>query len=210
MSFQIFDYEQYSPEWWALRTGLPTASQFAKVMAKTPKGNGPGATQKTYMRKLAGEIITGKPMESYSNGHMQRGHEEEAESLDLYALIANEDPEKVGFILNSIKKMGASPDALVGDKGVVEIKSKTADLLIEWILKDQFPPEHKAQCQGHLLVSEREWVDIVGYSPGMPLFLKRAHRDEGYIKIMSSEIDRFNEELQVLVEQIKIYGHFKA
>lgn len=189
--------EQGSEEWHRARMGIPTASCFATVMAK-----GQGKVRSKYMRQLAGEIITGEPMESYSNHHMERGKVMEAEARDLYAFMRDAEPEQVGFILNGRK--GCSPDAMVGTDGLVEIKSKLPDLMIECFERGPTcPPEHLAQCQGALWVAEREWIDFVAYWPKMPLFVVRVTRDEDYIANLAGEIDRFNDELDGLVERIR-------
>lgn len=200
---QIIDCEQGTEPWFRARAGMPTASEFATVMA-SGKAGGPSLTRRTYMHKLAGEIITGEPMESFSNAHMERGKVMEDEARDFYAFMQNVEPERVGFIVNGQK--GCSPDSLIGDVGMLEIKTKLPHLMIECILRDDFPPEHKAQCQGALWVAEREWIDIAVYWPKMPPFVKRAARDEEYIATLSSAVDQFNEELAALVEKIKAYG----
>ena len=111
---------------------------------------------------------------------------------------------RVGFVRNGRK--GCSPDALLGIAGMLEIKTKLPHLLNDVILKDEFPPEHKAQCQGGLWVCEREWIDIAIYWPGLPLFRKRAYRDEAYIANLAAEVNRFNVELLETVEKISSYG----
>jgi len=135
---------------------------------------------------------------------MDRGHEMEAEARSLYAFMSDADPTQIGFLRNGQK--GCSPDSLIGDAGVLEIKTKLPHLLIDCILKDDFPAEHKAQCQGALWVAEREWVDIAVYWPRMPLFVKRAYRDEEYISKLSDAIDAFNADLAAVVDRIKAYG----
>ena len=196
---QIIECEQGTEEWFRARMGIPTASEFATVMAK-----GEGKTRRTYMLKLAGEIITGQPMESYNNVHMERGKALEEEARDLYAFMYDAAPEQVGFIVNGQK--GCSPDSLLGSTGMLEIKTKLPHLLIETILADKFPAEHKAQCQGALWVAEREWIDIAVYWPGLPLFVKRATRDEPYIKMLSEEVDRFNADLADVVDSVRRLG----
>lgn len=196
---RILDCEQGSEEWHLARAGLVTASNFHAILAK-----GEGKTRGKYMRQLAGEIITGQPMESYSNGYMDRGKVMEDSIRKNYAFQQDVEPQKVGFIVNGPK--GASPDSLIGADGALEIKSKSPDLLIEVLFKDEFPPEHKAQCQGVLWVAEREWIDIaVGYT-GMPLIIKRAYRDTRYILDLQVAVDRFNEELHELVAKVRAYG----
>lgn len=197
---QIFDCDQGSEEWINCRLGIPTASQFATVMAKC-KGGGESLTRKTYLYKLAGEIITGKQMDSYSNGHMERGKEMEEEARNAYAFMHDVEPVKVGFMRRG--EMGASPDSLVGGRGLLEIKTKLAHLQIEVILRGELPSEHRAQVQGQLLISEREWVDFSSYWPALPLFVVRVFREEEYIKRLSQEIEIFNAELRLIVEQIR-------
>jgi len=200
---QIIDVEQGSPEWFSARMGIPTASEFSTVMAKG-RGGEDSKTRKTYMLKLAGEIITGEPMETFTNVHMERGKAMEDEARDLYCFMGDADAMRVGFIRNGDK--GCSPDSLIGEDGALEIKTKLPHLLIELLLKDEFPPEHKAQCQGVLWVAEREWIDIGIYWPKLPLFVKRAYRDDGYIANMAGAVSLFNEELAATVEQIRRFG----
>jgi hypothetical protein len=120
---------------------------------------------------------------------------------NLYAFMLDEEPQRVGFIRNGNK--GCSPDALIGDSGMLEIKTQLPALLIETLLGDKIPPEHVAQIQGGLLVAEREWIDLGIYWPKMPFFCKRAYRDEKYISALSSAIDGFNEESAQAVEAIR-------
>lgn len=204
---QIIECEQNSPEWYAARAGLPTASEFSTVMAKG-RGGDDSKTRRTYMLKLAGEIITGQAIEGYSNAHMERGHAMEEEARATYQFETGNDPETVGFIRSDVA--GCSPDSLIGANGLLEIKTKLPHLLIDCLLKDNFPPEHKAQCQGALWVSEREWIDIAVYWPGLPLFVKRAHREEEYIGQIASAVAQFNEELAEIVAKVRRYGMKEA
>jgi hypothetical protein len=237
---EIVTCDQGSDEWFRARLGIPTASEFATVLAE-PRSDGnlpqpvidsmvkngctaeqlasaikaarkrnssPAKTRRDYLYKLAGEIITGEPMESYSNGHMERGKAWEDEARDAYAFIANAEPQRVGFIRSGRK--GASPDSLIGDAGMVEIKTKLPHLMVETILRGEFPPEHVAQCQGQLWVAEREWIDVAIYWPGFPLFTKRAVRDEAYIRRLSDAVDEFNAELDQIVARVRGMGGERA
>ena len=194
--------EQGSEAWFRERLGLPTSSMFATVLAKGV-GKAESKTRRTYLMKLAGEILTGEPMDAYSNHHMERGKIMEAEARGFYAFMQDAEPEPVGFIRNG--DTGASPDALLGQDGLLEIKTKLPHLLIDLILKDKFPPEHKAQCQGQLWVAEREWLDLVVYWPKLPLFVKRVTRDEKYIEDLAAAVDDFNGDLQEMVGRIRRY-----
>ncbi len=199
MTIEIFDVEQNSEDWRKCRYGLPTASAFAEVLAE-----GAGKTRKAYLNKLAAEIMTGEPLESYSNPYMDRGHAQEDEARSMYAFMTDNEPFRVGFIRNGEK--GCSPDSLIGGDGVLEIKTQRADLLIETLRKNVFPAAHVAQCQGELWITDRQWVDIVCYAPKMPLFIKRAYRDEAYIAKLAKAVDEFNVELRTTVEAIRSYG----
>lgn len=196
---EIFDCEQGTEEWFECRRGLPTASNFATLMAK-----GEGKTRSQYMRKLAGEILTGELAEQFSNAHTERGNAMEDEARQAYAFVESAEILRVGFIRNGNK--GASPDSLIGTNGGLEIKTALPHIQIDRLERDRLPPEHRAQVQGNLWVSEREWWDFVSYWPKLPILTVRVYRDEEFIKEMSDEVDRFNEELTALVEKIRRYG----
>lgn len=199
----VLTCEQGSDEWFEARLGIPTASMFATVMAKG-KGGAASKTRTTYLHKLAGEIITGKPMDSISNAHTERGHEQEPEARSLYSFISDAEVQQIGFLRGD--RCGASPDGLVGDGGALEIKTKLPHLMVDCIVRDVFPTEHRAQCQGVLFVSGRDWIDLAVYCPGFPLFVKRADRDPDYIENMAGEIARFNDDLDAIVERVRKYG----
>ena len=205
---QVFDCEQGSAEWYAARMTLPTASMFHAVMAKGKSG-GESVTRRKYLLQLAGEILTGEPAETYTNAHMERGKVMEDEARRLYAFVHDDaELQRVGFIKNG--NTGCSPDSLVGDDGMLEIKTALPHVLLDLIDRDQFPPEHKAQSQGGLWVAKRQWVDLAIYSPGLPLFEKRAERDENYISQIEAAVSEFNDELQRLVARIRRYGEASA
>lgn len=204
---EVFTCDQGTTEWFQVRAGMPTASEFSTVLAKG-KGGDDSKTRRTYLYKLAGEIITGEPMESFTNAHMERGKAMEDEARNLYAFMQDADLTRVGFVKNGAK--GCSPDSLIGDKGMLEIKTKLPHLLIDVLFKDEFPPDHKAQCQGGLWVAEREWIDIAIYWPKLPLFVKRAYRDDGYIATMAGAVAAFNDELDATVERLRRYGAKEA
>jgi len=199
--FEIINCEQNTDEWIQARLGIPTASKFKEVQAKKgPRGGIPKGRQ-TYLRKLAGEVITGYPMDSYTNSYMDKGHEREEEARELYAFLRGVEPVKVGFI--KTETCGCSPDALVRDDGMWECKNAEAHIQIERLENGVVPPEHVAQCQGQLMVAERAWVDFMSYSRGLPPLIVRMERDEAYIKVLRESVDYFNEELSALVKKIR-------
>ncbi len=196
---QIIECEQGSPEWFAARLGIPTASEFSTVMAK-----GEGKTRRTYLLKLAGELLTGEPQESYSNPHMERGKLMEEDARDAYSFAQDVEPQIVGFIRNG--DAGCSPDSLIGDNGGLEIKTALAHIQIERILKGVLPAEHRAQVQGCIWLCERDWWDFVSYSPKLPPLIVRVPRDDGYIATLAGAVKAFNEELAQTVDLIRRYG----
>lgn len=199
---EIFNCEQGTPEWFAARCGIPTASMFGTVLAK-----GEGKTRASYMMKLAGEIISGQPMDSFSNAHTERGHEEEPIARDLYAFQTGAQYERVGFIKDG--RSGASPDCLVGEDGGAEIKSRLPHIQAELFAKGKLPTAVIPQIQGLLWKSRRRWWDYVSYCSKMPapfrLFVLRVERDELYIQKLATAVDAFNAELDGVVSQIRAH-----
>jgi len=200
MAPRIIDCEQGSPEWYEARLGLPTASEFSTIIAKGKDG-GASVTRRTYLLKLAGEILTGRPMESYSNSHMERGKEQEDEARQAYELMKDIDCQRVGFIVNGDK--GCSPDSLIGEDGGLEIKTALPHIQVDRLLKGELPPEHRAQVQGSMWVSERKWWDFCSYCPGLPLLIVRVPRDDGYIATLSGAVSAFSMELAATVATIQ-------
>lgn len=197
MAIEIFeDLEQGSDLWRSIRAGLPTASEFSSILAK-----GEGKTRLAYLRRLAGEIICGEPEETYSNGHMLRGNAMEDEARLKYALLTNAEPRRIGFVKNH--GCGCSPDAFLGDDGLLEVKTAKPSVLIPMLERGTFPPEHVAQVQGALWVTERKWADIIVYWPKMPPLIVRAERDVRYIAELARAVAEFKSDLADLVARIR-------
>jgi hypothetical protein len=195
MGLEIIDCQQGTPEWFSARAGLITCSEFSQLLAK-----GAGLTRKTLMLKKAGERITGNPAESYSNGHMERGKEQEGTARELYEAYKGVEIVECGFMKND--NVGYSPDGLIAENGLVEIKSRLAHIQAETLLSDKIPSENIAQIQGGLWISGREYLDYVSYCPNMPLFIKRVYPDLDYVTNLKIEIVLFEKQLQDMVEQI--------
>ncbi|MDD9330099.1 MAG: YqaJ viral recombinase family protein [Bartonella sp.] len=198
----IIDCVQGTDEWRQARNGLVTASLFEMVLAQKQDGK---KTQKytSLMMRLAGERITGKSVEEGITLPMRRGIELEPRARQLYGTLTQTEPECVGFILADDCLKGASPDALIGTNGMLEIKTKKPEILIPYYTQRNFPLEHKAQCQGGLWIAQREWIDLMFYWPDMPPLIKRAYRDEAYIRRLEIEINRFNDALAVMVHRLQ-------
>lgn len=201
---QIFDVEQGSPEWHAARCGIPTASKFKDILAK-----GELKMRTKYLRDLAAEVIRGTVEEDgYSNGHMERGKEQEAEARDLYAFARGVDPIPVGFVRNG--RAGCSPDSFIGEDGGLEIKTALGHIQIERLQRGTLPTEHVAQVQGGLWITGRQWWDFSSYSRGLPPLIIRVERDEVYIANLAKAIEAFNQELDNIVQSIRTYQDFKS
>lgn len=202
MAIKIITCEQNSPEWHAARLGIPTASRFDEVLAEG-KGSAPSKTRRTYMLKLMGEKLTGEQMYDYQNSHMERGHTMEDDARRLYVFAKDVEVQRVGFVRNEFTAnlvAGCSPDSLIEDDGMLEIKTKLAHLQLEVLLSDELPPAHKAQVQGQLWVAEREWVDFCSYWPKLPPFIKRVYRDDVYIKHLAKGVEIFCNEMHTLLK----------
>lgn len=200
---EFFNCAQNSADWYQARAGLPTCSDYSTLLAKG-KAGAESVTRRKLVNVKAGELFTNTPSESFTTPAMERGHAMEQEAVDFYAFMESADPQLVGFVKNG--RTGGSPDRLIANDGILEIKTKRADILIDVIKADEFPAEHKAQCQGLLMVTEREWIDLVCYWPGMPFFKKRSYRDEAYIKTLASAVEAFNSEVDAVVEMLRRYG----
>lgn len=192
-ALQIIDVDQNSDEWLRNRMGISTASAFDKVITRG-RADQPSATRHKYLLQLLGERLTGQPAENFSTADTERGHEYEPMAAAEYEFQRGVAIESVGFMRRG--DMGCSPDrVIVGERGLVEIKSKKPTRQLAVLLADAMPDEHKPQVQGGLLVSGYEFCDFVSYWPGLPLFVKRIYRNEEYIDWLCGELDRFNDEL---------------
>lgn len=197
----ITEIEQGTPEWLALRLGIITCSELECLLVNGKGESGFGAGAFTYMNTLIGERITEEAADPFTgNKHTERGHELEGIARGLYESQVDVSTSQVGIILNH--GIGYSPDSLVGANGLTEIKTKLPKFQVEVILSGEIPKEHFAQCQGGLWVSEREWIDFVCYWPGMPLFIKRAYRDEVMIRKLSERVKTFYEILDERMNKV--------
>lgn len=197
----ISDVEQGTQEWLELRLGIATCSELDTLLVNGKGEAGFGAGAFTYMDTLIGERITGEAADPFTgNRHTERGHELEGTGRQLFESQTGVTTQQVGIILNH--GIGYSPDSLIGVDGLCEIKTKLPKFQVGVILGNEIPKDHIAQCQGGLWVSEREWIDFVSYWPGMPLFIKRAYRDEAMIRKLSERVKTFYEILDERMNKV--------
>jgi len=195
------ELEQGSDEWLALRCGLLTASEMKNILTPTRLEI---VKNPSHLYELLAQRVTGYVEPSYISDAMLRGHEDEIEARILYS--KHYAPvDEVGFITNDKFgfTIGYSPDGLVGDDGLIEVKSHGQADTVEAILTDEIPVKHRIQVQTGLLVSERKWCDYIGYCGGVPMFVKRVYPDE---KIQSKIIEAATPFELKLSELLAIYN----
>lgn len=208
------DIIQGSEEWKALRLGKVTASRVADVVARTKTGY--GASRANYMAQLIAERLTNTAAETYTNAAMQHGTETEPEARSAYEFYQSVAVKEVAFVPHPrIDQAGCSPDGLVGDDGLVEIKCPNTATHLDTLLGQAVPAKYEAQIQFQMACTGREWCDFVSYDPRMPenmrLFIKRLPRDDKRIAELESEIASFLLEMAVKLSELNsLYGEKEA
>lgn len=198
--------QQRSEEWFRARAGKFTGSRFSDLMAKTRSG--PAASRRNLIVTLAVERVTQQCVETYTNAAMQRGIDLEAQAREAYEIATGAFVTDAAFIDHPTLPMcGVSPDGLIGDVGLVEVKCP-ASMAKHWeALEDAaHVAEYRWQLVGQLMVTGRQWVDAVSYDPRFPAELQlavyRVHRDEKAITELSAEIVVAEREVREIVERM--------
>jgi putative phage-type endonuclease len=191
--------EQRSAEWFAVRCGKVTASRVSDVIAKTKSGW--GASRANYMAQLIAERLTGEVADSYSNSAMQWGIDHEDEARKAYEFYENEGVQEIGFVQHQNLESGASPDGLVGDDGLVEIKCPNTATHIQTLLDQKIPKKYETQMLWQMECTGRKWCDFVSYDPRMPeghlkLFVRRFERDDKRLDEIRGMVADFIGELE--------------
>lgn len=199
------DCIQGSPEWHALRAGRVTASRIADITAKTKIGW--GASRANYMAELIAERLTGTVAESFSNSAMKWGSETEPEARSAYAFVRDQEVATVGFVIHpTIEMSGASPDGLIGDDGLLELKCPNTSTHIETLLAESVPDKYIKQMQWQMACTDRQWCDFASYDPRLParmqLFIKRVPRDNAMIRELETEVNIFLAGVSATVERL--------
>jgi len=198
--------QQGSPEWFALRAGKVTASRVADILAKTKTG--PSASRQNYLIELALQRTTGIIQESYTNAAMEWGTQTEPQARVAYEVNTNNFVDQVAFIDHpSIAWFGCSPDGLVSDRGLVEIKCPNSPTHWEYFKAKKAPNKYVIQMQAQMAVTGRDWCDFVSFDPRMPdrsqLLIAQVPRDPEFILFMEAEIKQFLSEVEVEVNLMK-------
>ena len=202
----IVDCEQGSETWFAYRLGKVSASRMADMTALTKHGH--GASRANYMAELVAERLTGKTAEKYSNGAMQWGTEQEPAARAMYEFMNNLFVTLVGVVLHdTIPNACASPDGLVGEDGLVEIKCPNTATHIATLLGAEIDGKYLKQMQWQMACTGRGWCDFVSYDPRMPpemqLHIRRVPRREDDITALSLATELFLSEVDKTVAALR-------
>ena len=200
------DIIQGTPEWHALRVGKVTASRVADVAAKTKTGW--GASRANYLSELIAERLTGEAAASFTNAAMQWGTDKEPEARAYYEFRSDAEVALVAFVDHpTIGMTGASPDGLVGDDGLIELKCPNTATHIETLLGDEIPAKYVTQMQWQMACTGRKWCDFASYDPRLPesmrLFVKRVNRDDTRIAELEKLVEAFLAELDGKVSALR-------
>lgn len=194
---KIYTCEQRTEQWYDLRLGKITGSKIKDVLSK-------GAGRNTYMMDLVAERLTQVRGNGYINEYMQWGIDHEVEARNKYIEISGNSVCEVGFVEKN-EWIGFSPDGLILDDGLSEIKCPKTTTHIEYILKDKVPTTYIPQIQFGLWVTERDWCDFISYDPRLiqnPIFIKKVKRDEKKIKEIEEACNQFIEEMKTVLDKI--------
>ena len=188
---QILNLEQGSQEWLLARMGVATASNFSSVV--TSKGE-LSKTLSKYALQLASEMLLNKVQDTYKNQNMQRGNDLEPVARQAYQEETLQLVDECGFMISECKGFGYSPDGLLDNDGLIEIKCPVAATHTKYLIDNKLPSEYVQQCQGGLMVSGRKYLDFISYHPDFKddkkLFIKRVERDEEFIEKLKVGIDK--------------------
>ncbi|MDE3022895.1 MAG: YqaJ viral recombinase family protein [Pseudomonadota bacterium] len=197
---------QGTPEWFQKRLGKVTASRVADVMAKIKTGE--AAARANYRAQLVAERLSGQPEESFTSPAMDRGTELEPFARAAYEAHRLVMVDQIDFVDHpSILMSGASPDGLVGDSGLVEIKCPNTATHIGYLTAGVAPAKYQPQMLWQMACTEREWCEFASYDPRLPpplsLFVAKFERDDKRIKEMESEVKAFLDEVDEIVEKLR-------
>lgn len=205
---------QGSPAWFAARLGKVTASRVADIIATTKSGY--SASRANYLAELVAERLTGSSAERFSNAAMQWGTDKEPEARAAYVFTYEVDVDEIGFVDHpKIGMTGASPDGLIGDVGLIEIKCPNTATHIETLIGQKVPAKYVTQMHWQMACTGRAWCDFASFDPRLPaemrLFVQRVHRDDGMIADLEREVAAFLGELDAKVAQLQaLYARDRA
>jgi hypothetical protein len=195
MTLTISTFEQGTDEWDEARRGIVTASTAHSLITTKTVEVANNVESRALTATLVCERITGWTDDRYVSFDMLRGHDVEPIARDLYAETRDTTVDEVGFMVRDDwgYRIGYSPDGLVGEDGLLEVKSRRPKEHLATILANEPPAENMAQLQCGLLVSGREWIDYVSFCGGMPLYVTRVLPDPRWREAIVTAVARFEE-----------------
>lgn len=204
---------QGSAEWIAARLGKLTASRMADAIAKTRSGW--GASRDNLKATLIAERLTGIPQDTYTNAAMQHGIDTEPEARLIYELSLDVTVQQIGFVAHpEIAWCGASPDGLVGEAGLIEIKCPNTATHIDTLLYGVIPDKYIIQMQFQMACTERAWCDFVSFDPRLNerlrLWVKRITRDDKRIAELERQAVEFLAEVDSTLAALDKLGRIAA
>ena len=188
------DLEQGTDEWFKVRCGIPTASEFSKLITST---GAPSKSMEAYAYEKACQKFAGERVDPFAgNSWTDAGSEDEAAEREKYAFISDCEVTELGFATDDAGTCGCSPDSLVGDDGLLELKRLKGSLLVEANLyykkHNKLPTKYVAQVQGQMMILERKWCDVVFYNPLLPSLKIRVYPDDAIVSGLKSQIEACN------------------
>lgn len=203
---QASELSQRTEDWYQARCGSLGASSIAEALATTKSGW--GASRYNVMSRLIVERLTGAPQETYQNAAMLHGIEMEPKARATYEFTTGSVVEECGLFHHpEIKGTHASPDGLVGDDGLLEVKAPNTSTHIDTLLGKRIEGKYIKQAQWQLACTGRQWVDWVSYDDRLPsdleFFCQRIERDDKTIKTLEEQVVEFLEELEGKLEALK-------
>lgn len=199
----VIDFPQGSEEWLRARAGLVTASRISDVLAKAKTGTGPGITRTQYLGELVAERLTGMPAPSFTNDDMRRGIELEPDARFAYEVRTGQVVSTCGLVLHPSMKAGASPDGLVGEPGLLELKCPRTHVHIEYFEAGIPPAKYLPQMAWQCACTGREWVDFASFDPRMPedlqLFVVRYTPPMAYLQELEKAVEAFIAEVDAKI-----------
>jgi YqaJ-like viral recombinase domain len=204
-ALELMNIEQGSELWAEARCGLVTASRCGDVIATTKKAE--AAARRDYRSELIAEILTGVPYPRFVSQAMQWGIDQEPFARAAYEMQRDLLVETCGFVLHpDMARFGASPDGLVGDDGLIQIKCPNTTTHLGWMLGGTVPVEHAPQMLAEMACTGRAWCDFVSFDPRLPphlqLFVRRFERNDSLIAQLETEVIHFNAEIEGVLSSL--------
>ena len=201
---RVIEHEQRTEGWYAARLGVPTASSFGRLITPTGKR---AASADAYIDELIAEKLTGEAKFFPTTAAMQHGIDTEPKAREYYEFMYEKKVEEIGLCLHDELEAGASPDGLVGDDGLLEVKCPQAHTMVkywrDYNQKQRMAQEYVPQVQGQLWITGRQWCDFLCYHEGIKPLLVRVERDEEYIAELSAIVTKAVETIDQNLEELR-------